>query len=76
MSLLSSIIRFYADDSGLYQDDNMLIHSAFGVTEWFNEYENDQISTREWWCSSPQAEFPRLEESVEANVLKRKAEIR
>lgn len=32
--------HFYPDGSGLPQDDNTPIHSAWGVTEWF-EYEND-----------------------------------
>jgi len=40
----------YPDKSGLFQDDNAPIHSARGVTQWFDEHENDvsshQISTQ------------------------------
>ena len=33
--------HFYPDESGLFQDDNAPIQRARGVTEWFDEYEND-----------------------------------
>ena len=35
---------FYPDGSGLLQDYNAPIHSAWGVTEWFDEYENDEVA--------------------------------
>ena len=35
------IKHFYADRGGLLKDENAPIHRARGVTEWFDEYDND-----------------------------------
>ncbi len=44
--------HFYLDGSGLFQDDNTPIHRARGVTEWFDEYEND-VNHMLWSSQSP-----------------------
>ena len=44
--------HFYPDGSGLFQDDNAPIHRARGVTEWFDEYEND-VNHMLWPSQSP-----------------------
>ena len=33
--------HFYPEGSGFFQDGDAPIHRARGVTEWFDEYEND-----------------------------------
>ena len=44
--------HFCPDVSGLFQDDNAPIHRARGVTEWFDEYEND-VNHMLWPLQSP-----------------------
>ena len=44
--------HFYPDGSGLFQDDNTLIHRVRGVTEWFDEYEN-YVNHMPWPSQSP-----------------------
>ncbi len=44
--------HFYPDGSGLFQDDNAPIHRARGLTEWFDEYEND-VNHILWPLQSP-----------------------
>ncbi len=44
--------HFYPDGSGLFQDDNAPVHRARGVTEWFDEYEND-VNHMLWPSQSP-----------------------
>merc|ERR1719419_1878272 len=39
--------HLYPDGSGLFQGDNAPIHRARGVTEWFEEYEDDVNHTLE-----------------------------
>ena len=44
--------HFYPDGSGLFQDANDPIHRERGVTEWFDEYEND-VNHMLWPSQSP-----------------------
>ncbi len=44
--------HFYPDGSGLFQDDSAPIHRARGLTEWFDEYEND-VNHMLWPSQSP-----------------------
>ena len=44
--------HFYPDVSGLFQDDNTPIHRVQGVTEWFDEYENN-MNHMLWPSQSP-----------------------
>ncbi len=39
--LYAMMKHFYPNGRGLFQDDSALVHRAQGVTEWFDEYEND-----------------------------------
>lgn len=43
---------FHLDGSGLFQDDNVSIHSAWGLTEWIDLYEND-VNYMLWPSQSP-----------------------
>ncbi len=43
---------FYPDGSGLFQGDHTCIHSARGLTEWFDEYKND-VNHMLWPSQSP-----------------------
>lgn len=39
--LYSVMKHFHPNGSGVFQDVNSGVHRARGVTEWFDEYEND-----------------------------------
>ena len=44
--------HFYPDGSSLFQHDNAPIHTARGITEWCDDYEND-VDHMPWCSQSP-----------------------